>query len=160
MVKTFKTLLNVKIYELTGDEIGEIKKQQEKSNRFYDSILPEYCLHTENGTLRTTADYLQWIVSGEEKYLLFEAHTLDDILHEEISNSGLETVLDGIDLRPYFKSLYKLNKRDLIYNQLQSGQSLIVNIVYSGGNFFDDDFDCEIYVDGVLTNNLEIIKYE
>ena len=155
---THQTLLAIKLFELSGDEIGKIKRDEVESNRRYDTILPEFCLHSENGTLRKTVDYLQWIETGEEKYFLFEAHTLDDILFEEISNCGIEEMLKGIDLRPYFKEFQKLTYKNLLHRGLQSGQYLVISVSYTGGGYWNDDWDCDIYVSGVLSNNLKYIE--
>lgn len=158
MIKKYKTLLNVNLFELTGDEIGEIKKKEREGNRYYNTILPEYCLHSENGSLRTTIDHLQWIESGEEKYILFQAMTPDDLLQEEISNTGIEDLLKNIDLRPYFNLLKKLNKDGLLHRGLQGGQYLIIELLYIGGDMYDPDWDMDVNVEGVLTSILEILK--
>lgn len=155
--KSFKCLLHIKLYELTGDEIGEIKKEEKEGHRFYETILPQYCLHVENGKLKTTRDYLQWIESGEEKYLLFDANTLDDILDEEISNGGIEELLRDIDLRPFFLNFHKLKMKGLTHRSLQSGQYLIISICYIGGDMWNPDWDMEVYVDGVLTSDLNLL---
>jgi hypothetical protein len=152
--------LGIKLYQLTGDEIGRIKKDEIESNRFYSTRLPEFCLRDDRGTLTYTVDYLQWIESGEEKYYLFEAQTLDEILHEEIRNSGLESLLKDIDLRPFFKKLQVLTFNGLNRGTFINGQYLIISLSYIGGDMYNPDWDMEIDVEGVLTDKLEIIKIE
>lgn len=160
MAKSFTTLLEVKIYELTGDEIGAIKKEEEEANHFrFTKTLPEYCLRDDNGKKGYTEDYLQFVESGDEKYLLFNASTLDEILSEEISGCGLDTILENVDLRPYFKELEIQTKDNITHRKLVSGQYLIIEVNYvECGSWEFTEWEAQYSVKGVLTNNLKVIE--
>lgn len=154
MIKRFRTLLEVKCYELTGKQIVELKKEQIESNRFHSEVLPEYCVRSDNGKIADCDYYLQFITEDaisedEEKFLLFDASTIDEFLKEEISGCGLDTILEDVDLRPYFNELRKI---DISHRRLEPSQYLIIEISYTGGNsyFYSDDWDAEYSIEGVL----------
>src|SRR5579859_5443825 len=135
MIKKFRTLLEIKCYELTAKEIVDLKKKQYESNRFHVDVLPDYCVRSDNGKIAYSDYYLQFVEENtidhnEEKYLLFNASTIDEFLSEEISGCGLEKILEDVDLRPFFN---ELQKNDISHHKLEPSQYLIIEITYTGG---------------------------
>ena len=157
--KSIKCLLDVDVVELTGEEIGKIKKDESDGMRRYSSDLPEYCLHTETGEIRTTVDYLQWTESGEENFLLFDAGTTDSLLNEEISNIGLEDLLQGFDLRPYLNLMTKIKYDEFIRRGFRESEYLIISLYYIRGDMYNPDWELDVNLDGVLVD-LKVIEPE
>jgi hypothetical protein len=159
MGKRFSTLLNVQLYELTAKEIGKLRIDQYKNNRFYETRLPKYCIHSENGTVRDSDYYLQFVETGDEKFILFNANTVDEVLQEEISAIGLEEIFKDIDLRPYIKELHIQTYKDLLHSKLQVGQYLVINIDYvECGTWEYKEWEAQYSVCGVLRKNLTLIE--
>lgn len=159
MGKSFKTLLDIKVYELTGKDIGEIKKQLSYANRFNDKFLPDYCIRQDNGKVTDSDYYFQFVETGEEKFLLFNVSTIDELLKEEISGAGVDSILKDIDLRPFFKELEILGKDDILKYKLSPSQYLIIGIEYHEcGSWEYPEWEALYSVDGVLTNNLKLIE--
>jgi hypothetical protein len=123
-----KTLLAIELYELTGKELGDLRKRNQSNNFFQDS-LPEYCLD-DKGQIRSTVDYLQWVEDGEEKFLLFSAWTADKLLEHEMSNVGLESLVENIDFRPLLGDFTKYTEKDL-FRLCAAAEYLIVNLCYT-----------------------------
>ncbi len=153
-----KTLLAVYAYELTGDEIGKLKEGYDNKRHFIDSVLPKYCLH-ENGTIRRTDDYLYWIESGDEKFLLFNAETLDQVLDTEISGcGGLDELLKDFNIKPLFDKLQKGDFKN--FNRgLPLVDYIVIEIIYSSYSSYDGtEYDMDVDVVGYMNGNLEFIE--
>jgi hypothetical protein len=133
--RTINTLLAVEIYEFTGDEIGKLKNKHHNQRDFFEYHMPKYCL-IKNGTIGNASDYLYWVESGEEKYILFNMDTGDRLLAEEISNAGLESLLENFDVRPIFENLGKSYYEE--YNRtIPSAEYIIIELAYTTHRGYD-----------------------
>lgn len=151
MAKKLRTLLEIKSYELTGNDIGYLKKSFAESNRFNEKVLPNYCVREDNGEFAHSDYYFQFVETGEEKFLLFDADTIDDVLKEEISGAGIDSILKDIDLRPYFKELYHFNKDNVFRHHLMPSQYLIIQIEYvECGSWEYPEWEAQYSIEGVL----------
>jgi hypothetical protein len=149
MNKTFRTLLDVEVYEVTGAELGELRATA-KHDRFLErNILPEFCVD-ENGKVRRSESYLQWTDTGEEKYTLFNATTSDKLLGEELSNSGLEDLVKEFDFN-YILLTFTKHKLKNRFLQIPPSEYLVIDLQYvGGGSFYNDDVDLLVNVIGKL----------
>lgn len=160
MSKIKHCLLAVKVYEFTGEDIGKLRRQYEH-DRYLDSILPKYTYNTNtnSGTLIDAPSFLQFIEDGDEKFILFDVSTVDELLEEEISTGGLDGLLKDIDLRPWIEKFKKYTYDD--FNRcLDSAEYLIIGLEYVGGGYYNE-FEVELYVsiEGALVGNkLTLIK--
>jgi len=157
-----RCLLALEVLELTGDEIGKLRKQYEH-DRYLESVLPKYCINTNNdkGGIIEASYFLQFVDSGDQKYTLFDYKTVDNLLQEEISNCGFDDLLKDYDIRPYLKKFSKQNYESFGRN-LSSAEYLVIDIEYSGGGYWNEyEVDVDISITGVLVgNNLIEIKTE
>lgn len=158
MSKLHKCLLAVEVYEFTGDEIGELRKQY-KHDRYLDGILPKYSFNQHNGFIADADSCFYYVEEGKEKHLMFNISTVDRLLQEEISMGGIEDVLKDIDLRPFLKHLKKHSYKDF-QRSLNSAEYLVIQLEYIGGGYYNpDDVDLLVSVEGVLYgNNLTLIE--
>ncbi len=153
---THKTLLSVEVYEFTGKDIGELRKQYQH-DRYLSSILPKYTFNKEFGNILEADGYLQFVDDGDEVYTLFDVATIDKLLNEEISNGGLENIFKENDIRPFLDKMEKKQFKDF-QRILPSAEYLIVELEYVGGDIWED-FDVYINVVGALIgNNLDHVK--
>lgn len=154
-----KCLLNVIVYEFTGDEIGKLKEKYINKNRFYEEVLPPYCLNS-GGSIERSADWFQWIDRGEDKYILFDAQTTDRLLADEISNGGLEQIFDDIKLKSIFESFQKCGFEDFNRSTLLS-QYLVIELRYlTHFNGEYTDYSMESSLLGFLDYNLKLIPID
>lgn len=160
MSKIHKCLLAVEVYEFTGEDIGKLRKQY-KHDRYLDSILPKYTYNTNknDGSLIDAPGFLQFIEDGDEKYVLFNVSTVDELLEYEMSMGGLDGLLDGINLKPWIDKFSKRTYDDF-KRCLLSAEYLIIGLEYFGGGYYNpDDVDLHVSIEGALVgNNLTIIE--
>jgi hypothetical protein len=151
-------LLKVDVYEFTGNDIGKLREQYQH-DRYLHKILPKYTFNKEYGNMLDADGYLQFVYEGDEKFLLFDFETNDDLLNEEISNGGLDTLLKGIDIRPYIEKM-NFKKYDDFQRSLSSAEYLIIELEYvNGGYFNENEFDLNVNLVGALVgNNLTLVK--
>jgi hypothetical protein len=154
---THRCLLKVDLYEFTGEEIGKLRELYQH-DRYLHKILPQYTFNEKFGNMLNADGYLQFVYEGDEKFLLFDLETNDELLGEEISNGGLDNLLKGIDIRPYLEKMM-IKKYDDFKRSLTSAQYLIIELEYFGGGYYnEDDFDLNVSVVGALTgNNLTLV---
>lgn len=157
-----KCLLAVDVYEFTGDDIGKLRKVY-NHDRYLTSILPKYTFNKEYGNIVDADGYLQFIDEGDERFILFNLETLDPLLKEEISNSGLDSLLKESNIRSYIEKM-NIKNAEQFQRSLTSLEYLIIEIEYTGGGSYfgyADDFDVHVGVVGALVgNNLELITIQ
>ena len=155
MNKTFRTLVDIELYEVTGDELGELRAIA-KHDRFLErNILPDFCVD-ENGKVRHTESYLQWVETGEEKYTLFNATTSDKLLGEEISNGGFPELVNEFDFN-YMLLTFTKHKLKNRFLQIPPSEYLVIDLQYVGGGSYYND-DVELLVDVIGKLNLKLIE--
>lgn len=148
-IRRRRTLIDVVVYEATASEIGAIKKKADHQGYFTRSLLPEFCVRTDNNYVTRSEYYLQWIEEGDEEYILFDAHTTDKLLGEEISLGGFDELVAEID----FKKCLEGFNRHLIndkYLTLRESEYLIIDLIYSG---YGEDTELHVEVIGKLDLN-------
>jgi hypothetical protein len=119
-------------------------------------MLPMFCLD-EEGNVRITYHHLEFIEDGNIVYHLFDAITADRLLENEISEAGLDSLLEGINLEQMFKSVTVYGFDD--FNRiLPSADYLALELVYHSDN--DDDTELEVKVLGFLNKSLEFTEYK
>ena len=154
-----RTLLALTITELTTSEIGKHMKPGMVH-------LPEWCL-TDKGKIQRTEYYHQFAYEGhigDEKHILLDAQTLDDILHEEISNAGLEDLL-AFDLTPFinaFRERGMIKKYEELHRTLGVSSYLVVNLEYRNCGSYEDPYDWEldVEIDGILDSKFNFVEVE
>ena len=153
-----KCLLALEVFEFTGEEIGKLREQY-KHDRYLDDVLPKWTLNTNNGSIINSPGFLQFIEDGIDKFILFNASTVDRLLQEEISNGGLESMLKGIDIRNYLEH-FKKHTYDDFCRCLPSAEYLIIGLEYTSGGYFNEyEVDLHVSVEGALVgNNLTLIE--
>lgn len=160
MTKIRKCLLALEVFEFTGEEIGKLREQY-KHDRYLDSILPKWTFNsnTNDGRIIESPGFLQFIEDGTDKIILFNASTVDRLLEEEISNSGLDNMLEETDLRPYLEN-FKKHSYDDFCRCLPSAEYLIIGLEYTNGGYFNEyEVDLHVSVEGALVgNNLTLIE--
>lgn len=149
MIKKFRTLLDVEVYELTSSEIGILRKETGHDRYFDREVLPKYCVRDDKGGIDEAGYYLQWIESGDDKHILFDATTSDKLLSEEISNGGLDSLLKGLDMREILKP-FKKQTLENRYRILPVSEYLIIDLIYSGSG---EDVELNVEVIGKLNLN-------
>jgi hypothetical protein len=148
MKKTFRTLLDVEVFEVTGEELGELRAIAKHDPFLERNVLPDFCVG-ENGKVNFT-HYLQWVETGEEKYLLFNATTSDKLLREEISNAGFPELVKEFDFN-YILQTFTKHKLKNRFLQIPPSEYLVIDLQYiGGGSFYDDDVDLAVDVIGKL----------
>lgn len=147
-----RCLLALEIVELTGSEIGKLRKQY-KHDRYLESVLPKYTIN-DKGHIIESAYFLQFTDDGDKKYTLFDYATVDKLLQEEISNCGFDDFLGkDYDIRPYLEKFSKQNYETLGRN-ISSAEYLVIDIEYSGGGYWNEyEIDVDIKIVGILVGN-------
>lgn len=156
-----KTLLSVTVVELSGDEIGKMRKNFVSYRHFESKFLPAYCVNPHYGNVTDSEAFLQFVNEGEDVYTLFDIETTDPVLNEELSNAGAESLLfKTVDIRTILAPFRREN--DSNYKRcLNPNEYLIVEIKYYGGDSaFGDDWDIDVKVVGAMVgDNLNLIEY-
>jgi hypothetical protein len=149
---THHALVAIEAYEMTGKEIGKLKEKYPNKLRFEQRVLPKYCLNDHTGEIEETEYYLHWIDDGDEKYLMFNLETLDQILGAE---GSVGSALEGIDLRPVIKELPKMDFEDFTVGQCPTIDYIIVEMTFTSSfNGESTEYDSETDVIGYLDNNM------
>ena len=148
MVKnTYRQLLAVAAYRLTGEQIGKLKEP-------LGTGFPEYCINTENGKIAYSVSYLQFVNEGNDEYVLFYVKHASPSLDCEMSDSGLESVLYYFDMRPLFDKLKYLTY-DEMGKRIPAEEYIVVDITYfNSGN---DDYEMEASVEGYLGEDMSFV---
>lgn len=147
-----RTLLAIEPYKFTGKELGKLKSQYENKYYFDEHVLPTYCFREDNNKIARTCDYLQWVESGDESYILFYAETIDKLLSEEISNAGLDYLLKDVDLKSVVEKL-KIHSFEYFKRNLPSAQYIIIDISYYRTSWEYEEYDMDLELVGPLKLN-------
>lgn len=143
-------------YKLKGDEIGKLKTQQ-KVEIHLVKILPKYCLNVKTNKLIDSEYYHQFTDFGDEEYYFFNIDFTENYLKEEISNAGIDEVLN-FDLS-IIKNLPQITYEEM-HRIIPFQNTIIVEITYEGSRSFEGDYDCDITtkLHGYFNSNKELIK--
>lgn len=151
---SYRCLLAINLYELTGAQLGELKEKNFIDRHAY-KFLPEYCL-TKEGKIADTEMYLQFINSGDEKFYLFSFEHTDQPLKEEFSNMGIDYALQ-FDFS-FLKTL-QINKYEDMFLCLPLSSHIVVEVKYvESGSHEYPEVDAEFSLVGYLNQNKELVK--
>lgn len=154
-VRSFKTLLAVEVFRMTGDQLYNLKEKYLNQNHFYNDILPQYCL-SEQGFIKNS-EHLHWFSKNDKtNYTLFNAQTADSLLGSEIQNIGLEDLLEEQDVRQIFSKIEGISYEDF-FTRLRPANYLVIQIDYWG---YGEDFESAASAIGYMLNDLEFKKIE
>ena len=158
-----KHLLAISPKKYTASEIGYLKRDVYNSNYLYRSLLPQFCINEKFQCITEADGYLQFVEEGDEEFILFDTHTIDDFLQEEMNHSNMlfddDSVITGSDVELFISILknhaYIAERKEI----LPPTEYVIININYFGGGYPDYEYDVEYSIDGFLNKDLEIIKF-
>jgi hypothetical protein len=143
------------VVKATGNDIGEMKTENHQF-RYKGSSLPTWCLNIKTGTLQYTESYLQFVNSGDEEYILFDVIYSDSLISEEISNMGLDDLIEKYDYRKIFSN-FKIRAFKDAWKHINSYIRVVYSLhyygsydYYSGGTEWDVDIDIIGYFDEEL----------
>jgi len=159
------TILAVEGYFINENEIYDIY-QDYKRNTF-NQLFPYTINNNESKkNLIDTSCYLQFVgrfgKDNPKEYLLLNFKTNDNVLLEEISNMGYESLFEHIDFNKIISN-FKFDKYKDMWKILKSPYYLIVQMEYIGGydHYYGGyDYDLEIDIVGYLDSNLEKVIFD
>lgn len=148
-----KTLSDPKDFFALRDD-----KEDESYFDFYEyhKALPQYCLNNKGRAVEFDGQFDlddEAIYAENIQYHFFDLSTLDPLLGEEISNTGIEDILENDDLRPIFEHFSKLSYRNLKNRSYPVAQYIIVAISYWSDYY--GEWDSSMGVAGYLDSNLK-----
>lgn len=166
---THLALLAVELYEITEKFIYELRQKQHERQNVFDN-LPEYTINkNENaGNAPIRAEYFHQFMgvikpTDDKKYLYFNLATDDGLLHDEISNSGMEDLFQGMDFEKYLSKFKPANGDDLRNFRYPNSNYLVVELIYTTScDYYSGGYDCEMDIDiiGYLDHNFQRQPFE
>ncbi len=154
---TYRCLLALNVYELTLKEIAELKRPRH-------SGVPQWSLNSDYGNV-LEGEYFQQFTTPEcadegmydnddRKFVMFDMLHASPILHEEISNSGIEQILEDVDVRPLFDAMPKQSYEDML-KRIPVCTYVVVDVTYES---YGRDMEYDTYFDviGFLDGNMAI----
>jgi len=164
-----RALLGVELFEVSNDYIFKLREGHPDPHRVF-KLLPEYTLNSNKGEkfnhMILAEDHHQWVGHFEptkennEKYLYFNLKTIDNLLLEEINNSGMECLFDEFDFQKILSKFKPQSTKDATNLIFPIVNYLIVDIDYQiSYDHYSGGYECDdIYVNivGYLDNNYQI----
>jgi hypothetical protein len=157
------TVLLLNVYKITGDNIGDMRKKN-PTDRFLQSLLPDYCLRDKDdkypNKINYSDGYFQFVESGEQEYWMFNVVGADDILQEEISQTGIDILLEGYDLSKIFEKV-RYNTYDDMGKSIPRTCHLFIELDYrSSYDYYNGGYECDMYtyIKGYLGENGKIVE--
>jgi hypothetical protein len=164
-----KCLLAVELYNVSDKYIYDLREKQQHRRDVF-AYLPFYTVNTNKGQHNQPmiADcFLQWAGNFKEhedvNYLMFNLHTLDHQLEEEISNAGIEDLFQKLDFVKILFNFVPQSEDDLSKGVFPKVYYLIVEITYDVSyDDYNGGYDCDTDVDiiGFLDNELNSKYFE
>jgi len=159
-----KCLLAVELYNVSDKYIYNLREKQQHRRDVFE-YLPTYTVNTNKGQHNQPmiADsFLQFAGNFKEhddvNYLMFNLHTLDHQLEEEISNAGIEDLFKKLDFVKILSNFVPQSEDDLSKGVFPKVNYLIVEITYDVSyDGYNGGYDCDTDVDiiGYLGYNLK-----
>lgn len=151
---------------LTGEDLYKFKsKHDERSGKigvlYSKRHLPEYALNEENGQLKETWHYLQFIGlhpeegTKDKKYYLLDIHFAEGVLAMEMDNIGNTEALESIDFS-FLKKL-KLESFEDLGKMEPKTINLVIDVKYYRVGFEYVETDVEMNLVGMLDDNKQLI---
>jgi hypothetical protein len=148
-----KQLLVVNLFSLSGDDIGNIKKENFNSYKYTLKKLPEYSID-DNGKIKTSEYWLQFIEEGKETHHLFDIVYCSSCIRMEMEEMGID-IFEKFDFKKIFEKAPKINfEQYLIKAPLDF--CIIFNVEYINSG---EDVEFEIELEGYLDDNFELKKF-
>ncbi len=137
-------------YKFSSDDIGNLKKMNNDNPKIFNRFLPEYTIN-EKGIIVETDYYLQYIDEGSEEFILFDIHSLDPMIENEIDYGNAWSELD---FRPVFDRL-ELASYECYQRTIPNIANIFIEIEWVGSR--DEDWESEISIYGILKEK-QILK--
>jgi hypothetical protein len=163
-----KCLLAVELYNVSDKYVYKLREAQQHRRDVF-AYLPIYTVNTNKGQHNQpmNADcFLQFAGNFKEHddvtYLMFNLHTLDRQLEEEISNAGIEDLFKKFDFVKILSNFVPQSEDELSKGVFPKVNYLIVEITYDVSYDFEGGYDCDIDIDltGYLDNELNLKYFE
>jgi hypothetical protein len=164
-----KCLLAIELYDVSDKYIYNLREKQQHRRDVF-AYLPFYTVNTNKGQHNQPmiADcFLQWAGNFKDHneiiYLMFNAHTLDRQLEEEISNAGIEDLFQKLDFVKILSNFVPQSEDDFSKGVFPRVNYLIVEITYDVSyDDYNGGYDCDTDVDiiGYLDNQLQAKYFE
>ena len=151
-----RQLLNITMFEYTWNDFMKIKSKSDNTGQLLSQI-PRYTFGINNNLIEAeyyyqfTGDYED--KNNKEKYYIFNINFASELLSEEISNAGFESLIKEFEIE--FEKIITLcfiNKYDTRMIPLST------NIVFDFDYIGNDEPELEMSLVGALNDKLEIIK--
>lgn len=149
-----RQMLSIIPYRFTATELGKIRTMNVNERNTLEN-LPEWCLN-DKGQIMDARMWLQFITEGDEEYIMFDVVHTDALLHEEISNIGLEDLIEGFDYKPTLMALHPY-KFEHYRRACLPESHLVFDLKYRGTG---EDVELDIELVGHLNGNFELMKAE
>jgi len=159
-----KCLLGVELYEISDKYISELRLAHKNADEVFD-ILPEYTINTNKEAnnqpivARYFHQFMGYCNDNSKKYLYFNLHTIDNQLHFEINEGGVENLFEDFDFNEILSNFTPLTDNDLEKVVLAPTNYLVVDLTYmTSQDYYGGGWETEMELDiiGYLDNNLEI----
>jgi len=162
-------LLAVELYEISEEFIYNLREAQHPRQDVFEH-LPEFTINKNEGANNQpiVAKYYHQFVGAlrpekKEKYLYFNLSTQDNILHEEISNSGMEDLFQGFDFEKLLSKFKPEPEKKISGFVIPHIYYLVVELVYTTSqDHYSGGYDCDMDIDvvGYLDYNLQRQPFE
>jgi len=150
---TQKQLLVVNLFSLSGNDIGNIKKENFNSYKYTLKKLPEYCI-TPEGKIQNSDYWLQFIEEGEQEYYLLNIVYCSSCIQMEMESMGIE-IFEKFDFKKIFQKAPKLKFNEYLL-RAPLDFNIIFNVEYIGNG---EDVEFEIELEGYLDENFVLKKF-
>jgi len=169
-----RTLLGVELYEFTENDIYEIRKNHKTGEHFFKQM-PKWTLNKNkndknNKPLNTIIEsnyYLQYVgifppkkENNDIKYWLFNFNEFDTLLNIEISEIGIERLVDNIDFEKILLVFKPITRNEFASRIIPNTNYLVFEITYN--NYYSDGWETDVSYDiiGYLDENMQLKLYE
>jgi hypothetical protein len=163
MIEKHVAILSIdRLYKISGNQLHGFMKKYPNVNHGFKR-LPALTYSTNDGgkhKLRYAEDYLYYVAyeNNEKEYLFFDLSTTDGLLNEEISNSGIEDLFEGVNWKNILsvfepESFDRLNK-----GYFPKAKYLIAELKYEMSKDWEYGWECDgVYGDiiGYLDEDLD-----
>ena len=159
-----KIILSIdRLYKFSTSDLNKIRAGH-RVDRHVFNILPRWTI-TNNGKLIEAECWLQFTGLGEENddtFYLFDLSTTDELLKEEISNTGYSDLFEDDNWGEIIKEFYAMNYEQFVSHPLPNAQYLLVRLTYDSScdyyGAWDYDMYCNIY--GYLDSGMDRVEFE
>lgn len=161
-----KTLLSVKLFEVSNNFIYNLSKDKPRHDKVWD-LLPKYTINNNDGANNrpVIADwYLQFVGTHEDinnkKYLLFDLDTQDEILNEDIAQAGIEDLFKDFDFNKLLSVFKPQPETDITNFNFPKTNYIVVELNYLTGGFDYYETELVVNIKGYLDDNMMFTHYD